>query len=130
MIVDINKDFLTEYKDDLWKGFSGRELGTIIVAGGVAAGIVALISGFSGMKPSDAVYIALPAAFPILLLGFFRYQGYLYPIELLKEIAFTQRTRHLHFESQDNVFIGTRKYKIDYTDDKQKKHRRKSSKCR
>ncbi len=128
MIVDINKDFLTEYKDDLWKGFSGRELGTIIVAGGVAAGIVALISNLSGMKPSDAVYIALPAAFPILLLGFFRYQGYLSPIELLKEIVFTQRTRHLHFESQDNVFIGTRQYRIYHTEGKQKRNRRKS--CR
>ena len=112
MIIDINKDFLTEYKDDLWKGFSGREIGAIVVAGGVAAGVVALISVFSGMKPSDAVYIGLPVAIPILLSGFYKYQGYLRLKELMKEIIYTHRARHLYFESPDNDLVGTRRFSM------------------
>ena len=40
MKIDLNKDFEEQYKNELWKGFTARELGygvvALLVAGGIA----------------------------------------------------------------------------------------------
>ncbi len=47
MKIRVNKDFLREYKDDAWKGFSGKEVASLLLAAGTAIALVFLccISG-------------------------------------------------------------------------------------
>lgn len=124
MIVDINKDFLTEYKDDFWKGFSAPEVACIALGSAVGIAVTALVVYYTGMRPSDAVYIGIPAAAPIIFLGFYKYQGYLSPVGLLKEIAFTQRTRHMHFESAETDYACIRTFSMERPSDKGRKRPR------
>lgn len=112
MNIEINKDFLTEYKDEFWKGFSAKEVATIAAAGGVAVGVVLFLNLKFGVRPSEAVYAAIPFTLPILLGGFYKYQGYLSFGKLIEEIRYTRRCKELHFESRDNELMGKRHYRI------------------
>lgn len=103
MKVNINKDFLTEYKDDVWKGFSMKELITLIIAACVAGGVICLLHFRFGIDPATAVYGGVPVAIPIILLGFFKYQGYLNPIDYIREIMFTGKIRLLTYETAESV---------------------------
>lgn len=128
MTVDINKDFLTEYKDDFWKGFSGGEVFALALGAGVGLAVTALVVRYTGMKPSDAVYIGIPAAVPFILLGFYKYQGYLPPFAMLSEIIYSHRTQHLHFETAETDLVGTRVFFMERPSDsgKKKQKRRKA----
>lgn len=104
MKIKANKDFLTEYKDDFWKGFSFKELIYFGIAGVVAFGIIlGLFFGF-GVNPATAVYIAIPAVAPIIFFEFYKYQGYLPVRQLCKELIFGWHTRKLsyHCMEQEN----------------------------
>ena len=120
MNIEINKDFLTEYKDEFWKGFSAKEVFTIVCAGAVAAGVVVLLHIKFGIRPSEAVYAAIPFTIPILLAGFYKYQGYLTFRKLIGEIRYSRRCRELHFESRDNEMLEKRRFRIG----EEKKQRR------
>ena len=131
MTVDINKDFLTEYKDDFWKGFSGSEVCALALGAGVGLAVTALVVRYTGMNPSDAVYIGIPAAVPFILLGFYKYQGYLPPFALLQEIIYSHRTQHLHFETAETDMVGTRVFYMELPESgKKRKNRRKQKKER
>ena len=56
--IDINKDFLKEYKDNFYKGFSVSELVHIIAGLGVSAIIMLIMTKFLGMQIVSAVYIS------------------------------------------------------------------------
>lgn len=112
MNIEINKDFLTEYKDEFWKGFSAKEVFTIVSAGAVAAGVVIFLNFKFGVRPSEAVYAAIPFTIPILLAGFYKYQGYMPFKKLLEEISYSRKCRELHFESKDNKLMERRRYRI------------------
>ena len=106
MQIKVNKDFLTEYKNDLWKGFSGKEILALGVAfvfgGGTAIGIHYL----TGLYIGTAIYVALPASSPILLFGFKKYQDYLSIPHLLQEMWYTYKTRILTYTSDEMVNYG------------------------
>ncbi|MDD6667750.1 MAG: PrgI family protein [Lachnospiraceae bacterium] len=103
MTIQINKDFLTEYKDDVWKGFNARELISIITGGATAFGVVILLYYFTKMNPATLVYFAVPFAIPAVGIGFYRFQGYLSLTDLLKEMMYTWYTKELHSESEEDV---------------------------
>ena len=103
MKVNINKDFLTEYKDDVWKGFSMKELITLIVAAFVAGCVVCLLHFKFGIEPATAVYGGVPAAIPVILFGFFKYQGYLNPVDFIREIIFTGNVKLLTYETAESA---------------------------
>ncbi len=103
MKIRVNKDFLREYKDDAWKGFSGKEVASLLLAAGTAIALVfCCISGVE-LRRRLAVYLAVPAAAPIILLGFYRYQGYLPPVRLLQEIFYTYGTKELPYAAEEST---------------------------
>ena len=101
MKIRVNKDFLREYKDDAWKGFSGKEVASLLLAVGAAIAFVFLLHIGFGVSPAVAVYFSVPAASPIILLGFYRYQGYLSPVRLLQEIFYTYGMKELPYAAEE-----------------------------
>jgi hypothetical protein len=88
MRIEINKDILNDYKDEIWKGFTLRELISLMAGGACALLVVFVLNRWIGMYPATAIYLAVPAALPAVALGFYRYQGYLRPLDLIKELIF------------------------------------------
>ena len=98
MKIIINKDFSSEYKDEFWKGFSGSETLCIACAGAVAMGVIVGLHLKLGLAPDVAVYFGVPVALPILLLGFYKYQGNQRVMSFLRNVMETEKTRRLTME--------------------------------
>ncbi len=117
MKIQINKDLLNDYKDEIWKGFTLSELLYLGIGGGCALFVVWILHEVFDMYPATAIYLAVPAAIPAVLFGFFRYQGYLKPVDFIKEILFTNKCKHLTYQQEARkaipVFIsdGLQKHK-------------------
>ena len=101
MNIRINKDFLTEYKEDFWKGFTLKESVSIFAGAAIGIGGAAAAHFLTGIAIDTAVYIGVPMALPAVFLGFYRYQGYLTPGRFLEEVIETQRRRDLSGQMGD-----------------------------
>lgn len=101
MKINVNKDFLKEYKNDFWKGFSATDI-VHITEGFMCAGAVVavLVLGFK-IPLTIAIYCAVPVAAPVIFIGFYKYQGYLSVKELVKEYMYTSKTKRLAYESEE-----------------------------
>ena len=101
MKINVNKDFLKEYKNDFWKGFSATDI-VHITEGFMCAGAVVavLVLGFK-IPLTIAIYCAVPVAAPGIFIGFYKYQGYLSVKELVKEYMYTSKTKRLAYESEE-----------------------------
>ena len=103
MAIRNNKDFLKEYKDDAWKGFSTRELLCIIGAAAIGITADALLHFYAGVSLAAGVYIALPLAVPLILIGFYKYQGFLTLGRFLKEWMYELETSRVDYCSGECV---------------------------
>ena len=103
MAIRNNKDFLKEYKDDAWKGFSTRELLCIIGAAAIGITVDALLHFYAGISLAAGVYIALPLAVPLILIGFYKYQGFLTVGRFLKEWMYEISTSRVEYISGECV---------------------------
>ena len=103
MEIRNNKDFLKEYKDDAWKGFSTRELLCIIGAAAIGITVDALLHYYAGVSLAVGVYIALPLAVPLILIGFYKYQGFLTVGRFLKEWMYEMSTSQMEYVSGECV---------------------------
>ena len=103
MAIRNNKDFLKEYKDDAWKGFSTRELLCIIGAAAIGITVDALLHFYAGISLAMGVYIALPLAVPLILIGFYKYQGFLTVGRFLKEWMYELSTSRVDYISGECV---------------------------
>ena len=103
MAIRNNKDFLKEYKDDAWKGFSTRELLCMIGAAATGITVDALLHFYAGISLATGVYIALPMAVPFILFGFYKYQGHLTAGRFLKEWLYEIRTARVDYISGECV---------------------------
>lgn len=74
MNIPINKDLEEEYKNELIKGFSLREIVYVVISVLVVAGVSLIIWKIFEMPPDISVYIGLPFGIPTLLLGFKRFR--------------------------------------------------------
>lgn len=102
MKININKDFLQEYKNDLWKGFSGTEI-VHIAEGFICVGLVVAGLYFGMNIPiATAIYVAVPVAAPVVFVGFYKYQGYLSVKELISEALFVSKTKRILYESEES----------------------------
>lgn len=68
--IDINKDFLKEYKDNFFKGFSVSEVIHLVVALGVAALIMYVAVRYLHIDIVVAVYISSAVIIPIVFQGY------------------------------------------------------------
>lgn len=98
MNIVINKDFLNDYKDNFFKGFSKREAAALAI--GAAAGIALAVTVHLafGIDMKACVYIGLPPAAMVIILGFFRYKGVLPLAQLARAASYTRKCRRLAFE--------------------------------
>lgn len=100
MNININKDFIKEYKDDFMRGFSLKECACIVTAFTFAAGAVFAIWKLTDLQIHICVYIAVPLMVPILAIGFYQYQG-MSILQLLKEMYYSRKTSCLTFEAEE-----------------------------
>lgn len=75
MKININKSIEQSYKNEIWKGFTLREVGC--AAGAlITIGAVAFLSyRLLHLSLTIGVYIGIPFAFPFILLGFKKFSG-------------------------------------------------------
>ena len=98
MNIKLNKDFEVEYPDDVWRGFTARQVITIIFAAACAIGTGALVWKLTEIPPNYCVYAGMPVMAGILYVGFKQTQE-MYLEEYLKELSFERKIRHLTFDA-------------------------------
>lgn len=108
MNIPINKDIEEAYKSEFVKGFTIREFAHVVMAVVVVAAISLFCWLKIGIAVNVAIYIGLPFAAPIILLGFYKPYG-MYVTTYLKELSWERKTRVLLYDAMeasedDNVF--------------------------
>lgn len=127
MKIDLNKDFEEQYKNELWKGFTAREL----VYGGVAllvAGVIAvLLWKVTGLAINICIYAGIPFMAPIIYLAMVKHQGNTWS-EYLKNVWFYTQTKELSCEMEERNRSSHRIFSMDEKTVKgsKKKSRRKN----
>lgn len=112
MNIKLNKDFETEYPNDVWKGFDGRQVATLGVAAVLGGGLIVLIWWKTKIDPSYCVYLAMPFIAGVLFLGFKQYQG-MYLEEYLKELWYEKKTKHLSYDAGEFSYDDARKFSMN-----------------
>ena len=128
MKIDLNKDFEEQYKNELWKGFTARELGYGVVALLVAGGIAFSVWKATGLAINLSIYAGIPSMVPIIYLAMVKHQGHTW-IESLKNMWFYMQTKELPCEmeernvSQHRIFLCrlTEPLRMGYLRSSQKK---------
>lgn len=100
MNIKINKDFETEYKDELYRGFTTREAAGIAAGAAMAAAVAFLLYRFAGIPLTAGIYGGVSCAVPFLASGFMSIQG-LSPARYLKEMVYAYRTRLLVYAADE-----------------------------
>ena len=124
MMIRINKDLLTEYKDAVWKGFTLHEVISLLCGGAAAIAVVIFLHRQFGMYPATAIYVAVPFALPPILIGFFKFQGYMGPIALIKEMLFCSRCARLVWNEEAKAAVHVFTMKKAYTEQTNRKGKR------
>ena len=75
MKIDLNKDFEEQYKNELWKGFTARELGYGAAALLVAAVIALTVWKTTGLAINLSIYTGIPFMVPIIYLAMVKHRG-------------------------------------------------------
>ncbi len=102
MNISINTDLEKEYRNELVKGFSWQEVLCGVAAVLVVLGCAYVCYSRFGLSPKYGCYIGIPFAFPIVFLGFRKFQG-MNVIEYLREIIFHQKTKDLAYDAEEFV---------------------------
>ena len=121
MKIDLNKDFEEQYKNELWKGFTARELGYGAAALVVAAVIALTVWKTTGLAINLSIYTGIPFMVPIIYLAMVKHQGQTW-IESIKNVWFYLKTKELPYEMEERDFSS---YRIFSMDSKQEKVQRK-----
>lgn len=98
MNININKDFETEYKEDVGRGFTMRQMSTLIASVIVCFLQMAGIYYFFHLPIATCVYPSMPGTAVVLAIGFYDYQG-LTLTKLVQELLYERQTRLLTFEA-------------------------------
>ncbi|MBD9337047.1 MAG: PrgI family protein [[Ruminococcus] faecis] len=127
MKIDINKDFEKQYKNELWKGFTARELTyagvALFVAGAIAFGVWKV----TGLAINISIYAGIPFMAPIVYLAMVQHQGHTWT-EYLKNIWFYLQTKELPCEMEERNSSSYRVFSTNtkiIKEPKKKRERRK-----
>ena len=99
MVIEINKD-IDRYKESVVMGLTAKQLiysVASVVAGG---GIVLLLYPYIGLTPS--VYVAVPVVAPIVLGGFYSYNGMSFFEMMRLKLHFAFGNRPLLYQSTES----------------------------
>ena len=110
MKIDLNKDFEEQYKNELWKGFTARELGYGAAALLVAAVIALTVWKTTGLAINLSIYTGIPFMVPIIYLAMVKHQGQTW-IESIKNVwSFLMRWKKEIFHLTESfLWIQNRK---------------------
>ncbi len=104
MKITQNKDLITEYKNEFCMGFTIKETIAVFSFLSIDAGVTVLLYLKTSIQPQLATFIALPLGIPILLWGFFKYQGYLELFSAIKELRYSLKCKNLSFSSDEEKY--------------------------
>lgn len=127
MKIDLNKDFEEQYKNELWKGFTARELAYGGVALLVAGTIALLVWKATGLAINICIYAGIPFMAPILYLAMVKHQGHTWT-ESLKDIWFYMQTKELPCEMEERNLSSHRVFSMDVKPMKETKKKRERGK--
>ncbi len=102
MNIPINKDFEREYQEDVWRGFSLRQLIFLGIGVCIGASIVLFAYFYLGFPIQACVYLGVPAMAPALVAGFYTYQG-MTILEYVKVILYEKKTEVLIWEAGEMI---------------------------
>ncbi|MCR4781805.1 MAG: PrgI family protein [Lachnospiraceae bacterium] len=102
--IRINKDFVSEYKNNVYKGFNVREL--ITIACGLPVGVIVgyFLYKKVGLDIQVSTYAGVACVVPIAYIGMYKFQGYLELISLFKEMIYQKKTKELTFISPEENY--------------------------
>ena len=112
MKIDLNKDFEEQYKNELWKGFTARELGYGAVALLVAAVIALTVWKTTGLAINLCIYAGIPFMVPIIYLAMVKHQGQTW-IEHFKNMWFYLQTKELPYEMEERNLSSHKVFSMD-----------------
>jgi len=112
MKIDLNKDFEEQYKNELWKGFTARELGYGAVALLVAAVIALTVWKTTGLAINLCIYAGIPFMVPIIYLAMVKHQGQTW-IEHFKNMWFYLQTKELPYEMEERNLSSHKVFTMD-----------------
>lgn len=100
MNIPISKNLEEEYKNEVAKGFTLREIISIIAGLFVITGATLLLWWKTELPPDICIYAGLPSGIPIFFLGFWRTQGLTLEV-YLREILYEKRTGILTYDADE-----------------------------
>lgn len=112
MKIDLNKDFEEQYKNELWKGFTAKELGYGAVALLVAAAIALTVWKTTGLAINLCIYAGIPFMVPIIYLAMVKHQGQTW-IEHFKNMWFYLQTKKLPYEMEERNLSSHKVFTMD-----------------
>ncbi len=98
MVIEVNKD-VDRYKESVCLGLTARQLVFSIASLIVGGGIVLLLYRYVGLTVS--AYIAIPAAAPVALSGFYSYNGMTFMQMMKRKLQFAFGNRPLTYLSTE-----------------------------
>ena len=105
MKIDINKDFEKAFPDDLWKGFTLKQIITFAIGLIMAAGTIVALWKFMKISPITGSYIAIPVMLPICFFGIYEYQNHSL-WAMWKEMRFYRATKKLTYGAEEAPKTG------------------------
>lgn len=122
MNIPINKDINEEYKSDLWKGFTGRQLLFISIALCCGTGMILLCYGVIHIPITYAVYLGMPVCIPIIMAGFWHFQGLTFceflkvRREVKKNSLYTYQSTENHYDFPSGLYVNNKKSRREKKD--------------
>lgn len=74
MLIPINRDFDQEYSNDIWKGFSAKQLCYLLGAAGVSVLVSTVLYFQVKLMIQICIYAGVFSVIPIVALGFWSFQ--------------------------------------------------------
>ena len=100
MRISNNRDLEEAYKDVLWKGFSMREVGYIVLSVGIICAVAVGFWYFFNLPITACAYIGIPFGIPTIIIGFKEFQG-LTLLGYLKELKYENDIRELYYDADE-----------------------------
>ena len=127
MNIPINKDFEREYREDVWRGFSLRQLLFLGVGVCIGAGVILFVYFYLGFPIQACVYLGVPAMAPALVVGFYTYQG-MTILEYVKALLYEKNTKVLVWEAGEMICPDLETLtKVTHAERRAKRKRRKQT---
>ncbi len=103
MRISINEDLeSSEFKENFFYHFTKRETGFLAAGLGVGGAVYALCVYVMGIPSSQTTLLMTVAVLPILMTGFFKYQGYSF-IDFVRKYILQRLCTSLHWQSTEDV---------------------------